>query len=721
MSVIGAVLGSEARNISNPAVPLTSANALAYLGGQPTSTGRAVSEEGALRLGTVFACVRLLAETTASLPLQVFRRTSDGKELATEHPSYRILHDRPNPWMTSTDFRKTLAGHLCLWGNAFVEIMFDAAGTVIGLFPLRPDRMERPQLSAAGTLLYRYTLPDGQPALLPQSRVLHIRSLSCDGLWGYSPIQLQREGIGLALTAEEYQGRFFSNNAQPPGVLQAKGQLSPDAAARLASSWNAAHQGLSNAHRIAVLEEGVEWKQVGMPLQDAQFLQLRQYQRSEIASWFRVPPHMIGDVERSTSWGTGIDSQTTGMVVFTLRPDLVNWEQQINVTLFSEAEQRSFFAEHNVDGLLRGDSAARKDFYSSMMLWGVLSPNEVRALENRNPVPGGDQRFVQANMVPLAQAGQAPAPAAPASQAPPNPAAESSSGIDSVEVGRILLNIKRLEDAGEIDLAQKLRDKLGELILAPQRAELRSDPEDRSVASRLRLRGVFRPLLADTFERVVRHEVAAIRAEAKKQLSHRSVEDFLAWVEAFERDQIRPLVEEASAATLTAYASAVESEVLRELDIPALDQNMAPFLALYGTSLSATYSDRSTAQLRQLARKAQASGTSVEKLIEQRLAEWLDSRAGKVADIESVRAGEASAHNTYKRAGINRLEWRETPGRHCAYCNRLNGKVVGIQEHFISAGTELQGGEGDQPMKIRGNKFHPPAHRTCHCVVRPAQ
>ncbi len=201
-------------------VPLSKANILAAFAGVPTATGRNISAEGALRIGTVYACVLVLADGVASLPLNLYLRLDpSGKELATSHPLYRILHIRPNPWMNSSTLRSMLMMHLCLWGNAFAEIMRDDIGRVTGLFPLRPDRMQRPVLTAAGGLIYRYQMPSGGYIDMPDVDVLHLRGLSNDGLWGYSPIALQREALGLALTAEEFAARFFGNSAQPGGVL----------------------------------------------------------------------------------------------------------------------------------------------------------------------------------------------------------------------------------------------------------------------------------------------------------------------------------------------------------------------------------------------------------------------------------------------------------------------------------------------------------------------
>ena len=422
MGLLRAIAAPERRSLVDMSgVPLTGANLVAAFAGLPTATGQNVTPDSALKIGTVLACTRVLAESVAGLPLPLYRRLNPrGKERAPDHPLYRLLHDRPNPWMTSFTLREALMGHLCLWGNAFAEIMRDGSGRVTGLFPLRPDRMQRPVLNAAGGLIYRYSLPGGKVVDMADASVLHLRGLSSDGLWGYSPISLQREALGLALTAEEFQARFFGNDASPSGVLQVKGKLSEPAAQNLSKSWQQNHEGLQNAHRLAILEEGVEWKQIGMPLHDAQFLQLRSYQRSEIASWFRVPPHMIGDVEKSTSWGTGIEQQTIGFIVYTLRPWLVNIEQQISVDLLSEQDQKQYFAEHLIDGLMRGDSAARQAFYTAMLDRGVFSINDVLEMENRNPTEGGDERFVQANMQTLTNALKAPALAPPAS-APDEP------------------------------------------------------------------------------------------------------------------------------------------------------------------------------------------------------------------------------------------------------------------------------------------------------------
>jgi len=717
--------------------PLSGATILEAWSGQPTATGKRITEEGALAVGTVYACVRVIAETLASLPLPVYRRLEPrGKERAPNHPLYSILHDRPNEWMSSYTFRETLQGHLCLWGNAFAEIERSPNGRPVALWPLRPDRMEMPITSQAGTLIYRYCLPNGEKKDLPQANVLHIRGLSSGGLWGYSPVRLQREALGLALSAEEFQARFIGNSAQPSGILKVEGALSEDAAKRLKGSWEAAHRGLENAHRIAVLEEGVEWQAIGMPLQDAQFLELRQYQRAEIAGWFRVPPHMIGDVDRSTSWGSGIEQQVQGFITFTLRPWLVNWEQEANAALLTEADRRAYFIEHLIDGLLRGDSAARSGFYQIMLNSGAFSINDVRELENRNPIEGGDRHFVQQNMMPLDSVDDVLAAQQGGNgQSPPADQQDQQARDQEfdLQVGRIALNIQRFEELGEKVLAEMLRRQLREMYgidpntqpeppPEPQPAEAPANQnsaaadtiEQRSLNARLGLRRDYQPLLKSAAQKVVEREVKAIREDGLPRLRSRALGDFTDWLEQHGQQDTVPYMRQVFAPIFAAYGAAVEREVLAELDIPRLTELLDPFIEQYAAGFAANYAERSTGQLRKVAREANEKNLSAEQAIQQRLAEWLEKRAGKIADTESVRAESAVAHQTYRRAGVQRLRW-QVRGKNCPYCARLEGKTVGVAEAFANQGDELDGDEGQPKMRINRRTQHPPAHGSCNC------
>lgn len=375
-------------------ITLTSPEAIDLFGVQKAATGKSVSPSTAMQASAVYACVRVLAETIASLPLNVYRITKDGKEKAYDHPLYYVLHDRANEEMTSFTFRETMMTHLLLWGNAYAEIEYDQMGNVKGLWPLMPDSttVER---NEKNELQYRVVLPDGAGAILPKERVLHITGLGFNGITGLSPIAMAREAIGLSLAAEEFGARFFGNGAKPGGVLEHPGKLSKEALEKLRTSWNQMHQGLSNQHRIAILEEGMTYKQIGIPPEDAQFLQTRKFQIEEIARIFRVPLHLIQNLEHATF--SNIEHQSIDFVVHTIRPWIVRWEQAINWKLFGSSTK--FFAEFNVDGLLRGDIKSRYEAYAIARQWGFMSVNEIRALENLNSIPNGDIYLQPLNMV----------------------------------------------------------------------------------------------------------------------------------------------------------------------------------------------------------------------------------------------------------------------------------------------------------------------------------
>ena len=367
-----------------------------------SSSGKAVNEKTALQTTAVYACVRILAETIASLPFHTYRYTLNGKEKAIEHPIYYLLHSEPNPEMTSFVFRETLMSHLLLWGNAYAQIIRDGRGRVLGLYPLLPNKVivNRNQ---HGELVYQYE-KEGQTYFLRSYEVLHIPGLGFDGIIGYSPIAMAKNAVGMAIATEEYGAKFFANGANPGGVLEHPGVVKDPA--RIRESWNAVYQGSSNAHRVAVLEEGMKFQSIGIPPEQAQFLETRKFQINEIARIFRIPPHMIGDLEKSSF--SNIEQQSLEFVMYTLDPWVVRWEQAIQRALFTEKEKRQYFVKFNVDGLLRGDYQSRMNGYAVGRQNGWLSANDIRELENLNRIPedlGGDLYLINGNMTKLKDAG----------------------------------------------------------------------------------------------------------------------------------------------------------------------------------------------------------------------------------------------------------------------------------------------------------------------------
>ena len=365
----------------------------------PTSSGKMVNEKTAMQTTAVYACVRILSETIASLPLHTYKRTDKGKEKALDHHIYNLLHDEPNPEMTSFVFRETLMGHLLLWGNAYAQIIRDGRGKVVALYPLMPDKMVVNR-SNRGEIYYSYN-KEGQEYILRSWEVLHIPGLGFDGLVGYSPIAMAKNAIGMAIATEEYGANFFNNGANPGGVLEHPGILKDPE--RVRKSWNSVYGGSGNAHKVAVLEEGMSFKPIGIPPEQAQFLETRKFQLNEIARIFRIPPHMIGDLEKSSF--SNIEQQSLEFVKYTLTPWLSRWEMAMKKALLSPSEKKDYFIKLNVEGLLRGDYKTRMEGYSIGIQNGFLSPNDVRQLEDLNTIEHGDVYAVNGNMLKLEDIG----------------------------------------------------------------------------------------------------------------------------------------------------------------------------------------------------------------------------------------------------------------------------------------------------------------------------
>lgn len=382
-----------------------------FFGG--TTSGKSVNEHTAMQMTAVYSCVRILAEGVAGLPLHLYRYTENGgKEKALSHPLYYLLHDEPNPEMSSFVFRETLMTHLLLWGNAYAQIIRNGKGEIIALYPLMPNRMTVDR-DSNGNLYYLYTkYSDEAPTMktngtvvkLRPSDVLHIPGLGFDGLVGYSPIAMAKNAVGLAMATEEYGAKFFANGAAPGGVLEHPGTIKDPQ--KVKDSWNMAYQGSSNSHRVAVLEEGMKYTPIGISPEQAQFLETRKFQINEIARIFRVPPHMVGDLEKSSF--SNIEQQSLEFVKYTLNPWVTRWEQGISRALLRADEKKLYFAKFNLDGLLRGDYVSRMNGYAIARQNGWMSANDIRELENLDRIPadlGGDLYLINGNMTKLADAG----------------------------------------------------------------------------------------------------------------------------------------------------------------------------------------------------------------------------------------------------------------------------------------------------------------------------
>lgn len=359
-----------------------------------SASGMPVTPDTAMRVSAVYACVRLISGAVANLPLHIKRRVdADTREDLSSAPVWSVLRRKPNGWQTPSQFKRMMQAHILLRGNAYAQIV-RSRGNVIALNPLHPDRMEVKQTDALD-LVYEYTRRDGRKVPMNQSEVMHLVGLTLDGVNGVSAITYARETIGLSMAQERHGATTFKNSARPSSVLSHPNKLGPEGVENLRASLNAYRSGGESEGQALILEEGMSISPISMTAEDAQWIESRKFSRTDIAMFFGVPPHMIGDTEKSTSWGSGIEQQSIGFVTYTLEDHLTTWEETINRDLVSEADVYSRF---NRKALVRGDIKTRWEAYVKAMQWGVYSPNEVRKLEDENPRDGGDVYYDPPNM-----------------------------------------------------------------------------------------------------------------------------------------------------------------------------------------------------------------------------------------------------------------------------------------------------------------------------------
>ena len=420
-----------------------------------TGSGMRVSPDSALRVAAVYACVRILAETMASLPLVIYQRRPDGgKDKVTDHWLYRLMAKRPNRFQNPFEWREMLQGHLALRGNAYNQIITNPRGEIIELMPIHPDRVKI-ELLPSGEYRYRVTDRAGTEVIMPRGEVWHLRGLSSDGLMGMSPIELARENLGMALAAQDYGARFFANDAKPTGGwIEFPGSFKDSEAKKVfRESYQQAQSG-TNRGKVLVLENGMKFHEVGVTNKDAQFLELRKFQITDIARLFRVPPHMIADLERATF--SNIEQQSLEFVMHTMTPWAERWEASIESELLLEGDDIEI--EFDFANLMRGDAASRSSYYQSGIQNGWLTRNEARIAENLNPIDGLDEPLRPLNMVEEGSAEDLEADAE-ASEPPAQEKAEPKDDADDTAAARLSAVVasaaerwaRRISRAGTID------------------------------------------------------------------------------------------------------------------------------------------------------------------------------------------------------------------------------------------------------------------------------
>ncbi len=633
----------------------------------PVKSGATVNETTAINASVVWRAVTLLGGTIASLPLPVYKNILPrGKERDVRHSLYYKLHDRPNPEITSFTWRVMGIANQLIWGNWYNEIEFDKDGYPINVWPLPPWRV-KPHRTKEGELFYELTSLNGPPKKIPAYAMLHVKNLYVNGDEGISCLRAGREAIGLGLAAEEFGARFFGEGANVGGIVEYPGKLKDASLREFKKSVKEGYSGLGKSHRLMLLEEGLKYHRVGIPPNEAQFLETRKFQVAEIGRFFFITQlHKLGDLERATF--SNIEEQGIDFVVDTIRPLLVNIEQEFNYKLFYNIGQEENFAEFVIDGLLRGNSQARAEFYNKIFQIGGFSINDILELENRNPIgPEGDERFVPMNMVPLKQALEEP-----------------------------------------------------ELIPVPTVAEENSNTgniETRSGKTRQRIAKSYKRIFVDTGTRLVRREKADIMRVAKELLGNRSNRQaFLDWLEGF-YEKHSDYVKRQMLPPVMALAEAIQAEVAGEINIDAgMTPELEKFTREYVDAFTIRHIKSSRGQLTQVMQQAFDEGEDELEALQTRFDEWEEKRPGKIAIRETVQLNGAVFRFVAGAAGITKIVWRNTGSKTCPFCEQLNGKVVGIEQPFIVSGDVLEAND-DSGMKVYGPKLHPPIHEGCQCVI----
>jgi HK97 family phage portal protein len=704
-------MGFLVRTLTRPPAdaptPSGERRSLEQLLGAAGGGGISVSEEGALKLAAVYACVRVLSETVAQLPLIIYERLERGKERAVDHPLYRLLHDQPNPLMTAFEWRETLMSHLALWGNAYCEIEMDGAGRPLALWPLRPDQMEDVRRKG-DALTYLYQLPDGKRVVLRGEQVFHVRGLSPDGVWGYSPIrQFARQLVGMGLAVETFGSAFFANGARPGGVLQHPGKLGDEAYANLRESWGARHEGVSNAHRVAILEEGMTFQAIGVPPEEAQFLESMKLNRTQIASIFRVPPHMIGDLERATF--SNIEQQSIEFKTYTIEPWLVRWQQAINTRLMIEGERDTFFAEFLTDALLRGDTASRYQAHAIGRQNGWLSANDIREIENMNPVDGGDVYLIPLNMVPAGEQGS-------------GGAGETEEEEPKEEQG----------GGGAEEQGQDEERAVGARVALRNGVEVRKAEYD-AAAARHRLQVAFLPLYEDVAGRVCRREANDIGNAAKRLLGKGKRAEFDEWLERFLVED-EAFTRKAYAPVMRSYAAQIEALAERETGKTAAG-SVEGFADAYLDEAARRHVNHLRTRVMRELRGSRGAGeqgreervaggeeeepmtdAQIAAQIEAMLETYRENEPERMARQESVRANNALAIALYGLMQVFRKRWI-TFGDNCPYCDSLAGRSIDLDAFFLALGQQFLPEGAAMPLIPGQNVGHAPAHEGCDCMV----
>jgi HK97 family phage portal protein len=647
-----------------------------YMPNTPSSAANIdVNDDTALTLSAWWCGVTILASAMGSVPMKLYQELPDGgRKAVRDHPLFRVVHRRPNSWMTPFELESMKMGHLLTRGNFYAQKVVSMGGRLLELVPLNPTRVK--VVVEDGRVRYRFDPLQGATEYFEAWEILHLRGLSHNGLVGFCPITAARESLGMALAAQKHGARFFANYARPGGVLRTDSTLRKETRDAVRQGWMES-QGGQNTLKPAVLEGGLEWQAIGISNADAEWLGSITHGVVEVARWLNLPPHKLKELTRSTF--SNIEHQSLEFVVDSVTPWAVNQEQRYNVSFLTERElDQGYYFKYNLEALLRGDSASRAQFYQMLFNMASLSPNEIREKEEMNPVPGGDQRFVQLNLVPLDR------------------------------VGNLFGNM-----AGGFGAEEEDDEERGSTPLLEMRRLL----QVRSVTMRRRYRLTYEALFLDTASRLVRKETRAVNRIVTAELTSRSIPSLLTrlleFYEGFQRD-----VRDAFLPLLAAYMDVVGEAAAEEINEEFKKEGeVQQFVQDYADAMAARHVRSSSGQLRKLVEETEPD--ELEDALRGRLNDWDEKRPTQMAHRETVQAGGAFADLIYTAAAMGTV-WVAS-GRSCPLCSAMDGRRSGPQQGFLSQGETVDPGDGKTtPLTTSGPVRHPPLHDGCECLIAAA-
>jgi len=646
-----------------------------FWGGEESIAGVRVDEETALKFSAFYAGVRILSEDLASLPFNVYKRLKPkGKEKDTEHNLYSLLHEKPNNDMTSFQWRELVMVHLLGWGNHYSFTPRDGYQRVTQIYPMvpwrvKPERIKNPY-DGKKIKIYRYQPEEGPEIVLYQHNVLHIAGLSFDGLVGLSPLSWYREQVGLGLAMQTYSSKFFLNGMNAGGIFTTPQVLKKETRDRLQKDLEKKYKGLGKAHTTMLLEQELKFDKLSINPDDAQLLESKKFQIEEIARILRIPLHLLQSLDRATN--NNIEHQGIDFVVHSLRPWLVRFEQAVNTQLFTY-DFKTHFAEFVVDGLLRGDIESRYKAYAQGRQNGWLSADDIRELENMNPLPDGQGKIYLAplNMIPLSQV--------------------SSIGQRSIEPKE-------------------------ELKIEKPKAVI--DVRMRSAQVRKRLSVSYKPLFENVSARIIKREISDIFKEAKSVFDSRgSTEVFYQFLDSY-YEKHQEFIDTHARPVFKDYGRVIAEEAASEVGYElGSNDDIDKFLESFNEAYKLRHIRENKDRIISVIEKGLEKNIEPVDMLEVEFENWENDKPGQIATKQSIKEAGAVSKVIYGSAGVTKIVWINTGNKVCPYCENLNGKVVGISEPFFMAGQSFKPEGAGSALSFGSNVTHPPLHGGCVCMI----